>query len=456
MRTLLTVPFYNFRNSHPDLPDLALGYLARMIEDISDIRIIDWNRRISVRALMKEVAGFNPDIIGIKCFTINFRAIKNSIKLLREICPGSTIIIGGPHPTSSEINDLMAEFQDADIIVLGEAERIFREMVLILKENRLKGSIKALSELQGILVPSLNIRNEDINIIDDLNSIPIPKWELIDPRQYMSNPISRRFPDFPLAPIMATRGCPTGCRFCSVGRISGRHIRKRDAESIFDEVDYLYKHFDVKQFMFIDNSFSADRETVESFADMILKNGLEIAYNMISGPGFHSKFDKPLLKKMKLSGLESVVFGIESASNKIRDLYSMGPRIEKITDSIRQVKDAGIDVLGFFMIGFPGEDNKDIMQTIDYSRQEVFDMVSYEIVSPYPGTGIYRDYLQQTGISRIDWYNFKRRFFSFAGETGNSKNLYRKIRYAAIKNMMREGVYNKDTVKNLIKLFLGF
>lgn len=455
MKTLLTVPFYSYRKSHPLLPDLGLGYLASGIQDISDIMIIDWNKRTPLKELCKEIKSYNPDVIGIKAFTLNFKALKNTIARLRNICPDSVIVLGGPHPTASSAADLRSEFSDIDIILLGEGEESFRNILSILKENKFEDSESSLRSLQGIIVPKMNIEDTRFSIISDLNSLPFPKWDLINPSNYSNIPIGRKHSNYPLAPIMATRGCPVGCKFCSVGRISGKHIRRRDAINIFDEIQFLYSRYNVRQIMFTDNSFSADNKTADYLAEMILRKNLDISYNMIAGPGFYEHFNTDLLAKMKASGLESIVFGIESTNNSIRKRYKMESSIDDISECIRAVKNIGIGVLGFFMIGFPGENRDNIQETVNYSALPFFDFVSYEIVSPFPGTELYDEYLASTGLSKIDWSVFNRRNISLSQDRADSIYLYRIIRFASARRMYERKSFNKELAKTLIKYILG-
>lgn len=457
MKVLLTVPFYSYRGSHPNLPDIALGYLASAVEDISMVKIIDWNNRQSIETLSREISAYMPDIIGIKCFTVNYRAVKMTVSLLKRLVPQAVIILGGPHPTSSIPSDIREEFPETDLVILGEAENIFRRIVLMLKEDRLKNLVADLKGLPGTIAPEFGIMNDEINIIDNLNTLLMPRWDLLDPRTYRSSPVSRRFSKFPLAPVMATRGCPTGCKFCSVERISGKTIRKREAESIFNEMDLLYHKYGVRQFMFTDNSFSADIETVQRLSELIRKNSMEIGYNMIAGPGFTRLYSSRDMNSLRLSGLESVVFGIESASNPVRKAFCMGPSIEEISSSINKVVSAGIDVLGFFMIGFPREDMKDIKKTMDYSEKPFFDFVSWEIVSPYPGTGLYSQYIKDRGIKKIDWTKFKRQNISLSKENNHSRNLFRIIRKKEIRCFLKKNMFfNTRIIKLLIKYILGF
>lgn len=452
MKTLLTVPFRPFRSSHPQLPDLALGYLASMICDISHVRIIDWNYRQSIKQIAKEIKEYGPNIIGIKCFSINYRAVCMTINFLRKVCPESVIVLGGPHASAAEISEGPL---NTDIIIRGEAEHVFRKIVSILKEASLKDSGEALAKMDGVNVPSLNIFNDKINLVKDLENLPFPKWDLINPMFYSPLPISRNYAGYNLAPIMATRGCPTACGFCSVSKISGKRIRKRSALSIFEEIFLLYQKYNVRQIMFVDNCFSADPVILSELSEMILDKKLEIKFNMVAGPGFYQNFDQGLLKKMKMSGLESVIFGIESASDRIRRIHNMESNVASIEDRGVLLKEAGIKILGFFMIGFSEESSDDISKTLLFSRKDFFDQVFYEIVSPFPGTKLYEKYLQEKNIKSIDWLKFKRYNINLKGTEENSRRLYRIIRLARIKDMICKGQLNKNLIKQFIKYCIG-
>lgn len=451
---LLTVPFFAYRRSHPDLPDIGLGYLAACLRDMDvTITLIDWNNRDTLKVLAKRLQKRPPGIIAIKCFTINDRATHHSLGFLRGLFPRAVTILGGPHASSETPERLLREFPDVDVILRGEAEPLFRDLVAAAAEGK-DSLYSAYGGHDGLLFPSRRQINPGLLLTGDLDRLDRPEWPLIDPRAYRSLPICPTYAGRPLAPIMATRGCPRPCSFCSVDHVSGPAIRRRSAASVCAEISWLYRQYQVRQFMFVDKGFSADRDTLRQVQEHIMRHKLRLCFNMVAGPGFWRTYDADLLKDMRRAGLASIVFGIESGSDSVRRGHGMDGPIADVVACVRTVRELGIGVLGFFMVGFPGERPEDAEKTLALSFSPLFTHVSYEVVVPFPGTRLC-DEVQRSEGQAPDWRRYQRRRHTLPGQVQNSKRLFRLIRKAEIGRLLRTGPRDKHLAKLCVKYILA-
>lgn len=233
----------------------------------------------------------------------------------------------------------------------------------------------------------------------DLDSIPFPA------RQLMKNELYVR-PDTgePMATIQVARGCPSKCIYCLTPIISGTKIRRRSVDNIFAEIEDCYYNYDIRNFFFKADTFTFDAKWAEELCDKIISSELygkiEFTVNSRAKP-----LEPQLLYKLKKAGCFMFAIGFESGNETTLKKVKKGTTKEDNLRAAKIVKEAGLQLLGFFMIGFPWETKNDIIETLDFIFDVDPDFIELHIAMPYLGTELHSECLKYDTINNIAWGN---------------------------------------------------
>lgn len=199
----------------------------------------------------------------------------------------------------------------------------------------------------------------------------------------------------PIAFMITSRGCPYRCTFCS-SKIYTRKYRFRTAENVINEVSFLVKN-GFKDITFFDDSFTVNRKRVLEICDKIKDK--QISWRCLSRV---DNVDKELLKSMKDSGCYQIQFGVESGSQRMLNLMKKGIKVNQIKKAFELCNKIGIETVGFFMLGYPGETIKTIEKTIKLAHAIKPDFVTFNLFTPLPGSEIF----DKMPIKEWEKYNF--------------------------------------------------
>jgi anaerobic magnesium-protoporphyrin IX monomethyl ester cyclase len=188
--------------------------------------------------------------------------------------------------------------------------------------------------------------------------------------------------------MITSRGCIFSCKYCSSSLIMGRKFRTRSPENVVDEIEHLIDKYKLENIAFMDDTFMLNRRRANAIADEIQNRGLDIGFVASSRVDM---VNQKLLEKLKKSGLTTLYYGVESGSQRILDLMKKGITLKQAEDAVKSAKDAGLEVLTSFILGFPGETREEMDKTIDFSIKLNADYSQYSILTPFPGTPIYRE-----------------------------------------------------------------
>lgn len=447
MNILLTVPFFPFRESHPLIPDLGLGYLASALRKKGfHVSVNDWNARQSPEQLAAFLKNVNPQIVGLKFFTLNVAAAKKTIHLIHSILGEDIpVILGGPHPCAEEKKWLHHDFPKALARFVGESEVSFPTWCSLLAEGKKVSEIPAIEGIE--FLDDTESPQPTPTIIDNLDSLEPPAWDLIAPERYPAFSIDRE--ERILAPIMTTRGCPAPCQFCCISHISGRTIRRHSVEYIIEQMLLLNRDHKVTAFSFLDTNFMTDVDWLDLFLEKLDKTDLNVIWNCVWGLS-PRKYSKEILKKMAAQGCHAIIMGIESGDDKIRSENGKNESASQIEENVVRIRQAGIQVHGFFMIGFPGETRAQMDKTISMSRSLPLEVMSLSILYPLPGTEHYAWLKKKYSIEHIDWEHFSVYSSPYPMSTLSSRQLSRLRRVEQIRNMLKPGRLYADFKRGFI------
>jgi len=406
-------------------PSLGLGYLAAQIRSHHAVKIVDCiKEKLPGEDLLPVLEEFQPDLVGSQCYSMDLPSVKIILQTVKSFNKNITTIIGGAHPTAvpKYTMDYLGR-NLLDFVFIGEGEIGFSRFLTELEGN---------GENDFQKVPGLGwmengrLRVNPKELVDDLGSIGMPAWDLIKPESYPFSPHGVVCMNYPIAPIMATRGCPYKCTFCTT---SGTKLRQRPVELIVEEIKLLYNHHGIREFHMVDDNFTMDMDYARRLLRAIIELNIGATWATPNGIRL-DRIDKDLLELMKQAGFYSIAFGIESGSDRIRMKMKKGSSTKKVSKDLEMVKEVGgIDVTGFFMLGFPGETKEDIEKTLKFSQELPLHRATFHSFIPLPGTQIWEEMKVSGELDRVDW----ERYFFWAGAyvpqgltRKELKNLHRK------------------------------
>ncbi len=335
------------------------------------------------------VRDFSPDVVGITClFTSQLpQAIRiaTDIKRFNKKMP---IVIGGNHASLS-FRDIM-KYDCFDYVLKGEGEFIFSELIeTILHKAPIEKVRSIVYKDNGTIKET-----EGFERIMKLDKTPYLDWDLVPLKKYWENTL----PQNPFSkskkviPYETSRGCPERCIFCSTSQFFGHRFRPKSAKRVIEELKRIKRRYDIEEVQFSDDNMALDTrrliEICEGLEDLKLylcsPNGIRLDY---------IKDDdkvRDVCLRMKRANFYQVSFAPESGNE-----YILNNVIRKRLDLNRMkrlvgiVKDCGIKVHAFFMVGLPYETREQIDDTISYANGLGADSYSFSIATPFPGTKLW-------------------------------------------------------------------
>jgi radical SAM superfamily enzyme YgiQ (UPF0313 family) len=386
-------------------PSLGLGYLASFLRPENSVTLLHCAKeRLSLRDFKDFLDSHHFDLIGFQMMTYDLLPAQEQIKIIRESKnKNCTIVAGGPHP-SGDPAGTMNFLPDLDYAFKGEAENGLREFVKLLKEKRL--SSESLLGVSGLIWrDGAKICVNKVEFIEDLDSLPFPAWDLMNPSGYPRAPHGAFYKKFPAAPIILTRGCPSQCTFCAGKAITGNKIRKRSVENVVEEIKYLMSKFNVFEFMIEDENFTLHRDLVLKFCKRLIDEKLNIFWGCPSGVRLDT-LDLEMVQLMEKSGCHSFSVGIEFGSQRILDLSRKQLRLSTIKEKIKMIRETKIKITGFFMMGIPGETLEEMEKTAKFSRELDIDRAQFNNFMPLPGSRLFDELVEKNEINDVDTNRF--------------------------------------------------
>ncbi len=410
------------------IPDLGLGYLLALARQKGhEAHFVDCLLdRLDVAGYLTEVEKVQPDLVGLKVYSIDIAFAAEMIAALRERLPTAVIVIGGPHPSTEHPDVLWKQLPELDYAFAGEAEAGFPALLGYLDEGA--------GRLEGI--PGLLWRDEEGTVqknppclVEELHELPFPAWDLIDPRRY---PFGYSFMTYryPAAPMVLTRGCPHQCTYCGSHFITGRHVRERSIDNVIEEIQYLRRDFGVISLDICDENMALDYGYATEFCERLLETDTNIHWNLPYGVRLDC-LDADLVQLMERAGCYALSVGIESGSDRILEQIKKRLTVAQIREQMAIVKQhSRMMVQGYFMMGFPTETKEEIEETIDLACSLPLDIAVFHPLRVTPGTEIYAD-LEAKGLvgHEVDYAGMGNHYFvrSYCDvDDDTMKVLYRK------------------------------
>jgi len=405
MRVLLINPAMNleklgrFAGLLEPMPCIGLAYIAAALEQHGcHVRAIDmFAERLSAEAVVDKVASFKPDLVGMTVLTPSAPVCSIISQMIRQRCPSTKIVWGGVHADvfASEI----VRSGDADFAVHQDGEITVCELVDAIADRSAD-----MSAIDGLtwLADGVPQTNKPRAINQDLDALPYPAWHLFPYHRYGLLP----FADFakPVLTMSGSRGCPYRCDYCSLIHTGGKVYRRRDPIKIVDEYEYLVDRYGVKQIGFIDPIYPLVKKDLEPFVNELISRGLDKKCQWLSETRA-DRLDRETSELMYKGGCRRVLMGIESGVDLLLGNVNKNITTAKVRAGVENARAAGIQTVGLFMIGMPGETPEMTKETVEFAVDLDLDFAKFAITVPFPGSKLFEDRWQKD-LFRDDWENY--------------------------------------------------
>lgn len=397
MKILLALP--HDPTTDVSMPDLGVGYLASSL--IAAGHSVDLSIRRSELISPEFFAERHYDVVGVKILSPGFQYAVQTIEAVKKSGTETTIVVGGPH-VSGVPEKVFSHFTDASFGVRGEGEGTLVKLVELLERG--DASSKDFSDVENLIWHDgeETIVNKQ-SFVDDLDTLPFPAWQLMKPSSFPPMPFNAYSRNHPIAPVLTSRGCPYQCTFCGNVKVNGRLLRKRSAENIINELLLLKSEYGVREIQFWDDNCTHQKGSLRQVLRYMVDNQMNLSWSAPNGIRLDT-VDAVLPPLMKASGCFQVNVGIESGSLRILKKIKKGVTPEIVREKVPLLRKAGIEVIGFFMIGFPGETAQEIKNTISLAMEVPINGASFAIYNPLPGTELAKE-IGNHDEDRPDVYN---------------------------------------------------
>jgi anaerobic magnesium-protoporphyrin IX monomethyl ester cyclase len=378
----------------------AIGYLAGYLREKNkdSVKIYDEQMGLlnenKLRDELEKIEG--PKIVGMTCLTVTAKRAYELTHLIKKIDPEVVVVLGGIHATA--VPEECLKKTSADIVVRGEGEETLSEIYEAIKAKEDFKTINGISYKENENL----IHNPPRDLIKDLDAIPAFPYDLFEHNIDL-------YKDF--GAIISSRGCPYSCIFCSQRLISKQRYRFLPNYRIINKIKLLVDKYHQEKIFFVDDTFTINRKRTFALLDEIIASGYHKKVGFIvESRGKEITWE--LLMKMKEANVVSIVFGVETGSERMMSKINKGETVEDNINGIKLTHKAGIATDSSFVMGLPTETKEDRKLSSKLARELPLDGARFNIAIPYPGTEFYK-IAQKEGRLNIsdDWINFSNQHY---------------------------------------------
>jgi len=379
-------------------PPISLLFLAAYVREKGhSVAVIDANAEmLTDEDVSARVGCYRPILCGITFMTPQVKTVRELVARLKEDHPKVKLVAGGIHVS---ILPQEARALGFDFCVVGEGEETLVQLLSAAKAG------SSTDNIEGVWTDGSQFKPR--RLIEDLDSLPLPAWDLVPIDDYtVSQPDSRyTFESGVCLSISTSRGCLYNCAFCASHGVYGHSYRTRSAHHIVDEMEMLYGKYGVSKFFLVDESILVEPERAEEFAEEILKRKLEVTFASnarVSDPGVNVG----TLAKLRKAGMVRVDFGVESGSQRILNDIRKGITVQQIVDAHKIAHQAGMKTTSLMIVGHLEESWEDVIDSLELLARIDTDYPVFGSMTPYPGTEAYTKALKEGWIRDLDWSKY--------------------------------------------------
>jgi len=370
-------------------PPLGLGYLASSLMDNGiSVEIIDGSF-LDPPAVVEKVKKVSPKIAGFYVMLTMEQSALELAASIRDYC--GLLVAGGPYPTASP-DFFLPHF---DLVALGEAEKSLPEMIEGFLSDRNPYEVPGFAYWEGQSVRYSPVRAR----IEKLDEITAPARSLFDNDAHKE--YWQRNYGYTTTSMITTRGCPFKCGFCSKP-VFGDDYKERTASNVVDEIEEILE-FGYDRIWMADDCFTLNKRRVAEICEGILTRGLRFEWECLSRV---DGIDTETLNHMREAGCVRLFFGLESGNDQMLRVMKKNTTTAAGRKAVDLAVKCGLKTGGFFILGYPGETNRTLIQTINFSSSLPLHYLSYTVPYPLPGTDLFSRVKNR--INDVSWMSPRR------------------------------------------------
>jgi len=339
-------------------------------------------------------------ILGFSCmFSCQWPSTYQLIKEVRQSFPGRPIIVGGEHVTSLP-EFTLSNYPEVDICVLGEGEETILELIQKLSHG------ESLEAVAGIAYRNKNSvqRNPSRRRIRNIDGIHLPAWDLIPLHNYLNNELGYGVNRGRSMPMLATRGCPFECTFCSSPTMWTTKWLARNPKKLLEEIKLYVGKYRVANIDFYDLTTVIKKEWIIEFCQEIVKNNMNFTWQLPSGTRSEA-LDSEVTHWMYQTGCRNITYAPESGSPAVLRRIKKKVHLDKMKDSMRNAHKNGMKVKCNIIMGLPDENHFELWQTLKLMVELILLGVDDALPNafvPYPGSELFSQLQKEGKIDKLD------------------------------------------------------
>lgn len=379
------------------LPPLGLCYIAGALRDSGhEVSMIDASALgMANDKAVEEALKWGAKYVGVTATTDTIFLAAAIADMVKTRGKGVTILIGGPHVTAVP-EKTFEMFPLFDAGVIGEGEDTARELIEALESGRDLSTVRGIVFRAGKSVKT-TARREFIN---DLDLLPYPAWDLLADLGRTYHPAVINYKRLPSTSLVTSRGCPGSCAFCDT-KVFGSRYRIHSAQNVLDTIKLLKDRYGIRDICFYDDVFTVFKKRLEDICAGLKDDQYAVSWSCQARV---NTVNYDMMKMMKDSGCWKISFGIESGSDDILKLMNKHTVVKQAELAVREAKRAGLEVEGYFIIGFFGETKETLRLTRDLIVSMPLDTALLSFFLPFPGSPAY-SHVKEYGDFTEDWKN---------------------------------------------------
>lgn len=400
--------------------------------------------------LRERLVSAPPDVLGIYTNLMTRLNVIRILKFVRATAAlhNTKIVLGGPEVRQHAAQLLNA---GADFIVIGEGEESMHELVAALAKG--ETDFSGINGIQWKTETNPQIINKERELLKDINQLPFPNRKKVDLQKYFD--AWKNAHGESSVSVSTMRGCPYTCKWCSRA-VYGLSYRRRNPELVADEIEELQRNYTFDSIWFVDDVFTINPKWLRDFAAVIAKRKIKIRYEIISRS---DRLNEETLDLLAQSGCFRIWIGAESGSQKIIDAMDRRVNVQNVREMIQLTRKKGMQAGTFIMLGYPGETESDIHETVNHLVQSNPHHFTITLAYPIRGTELFEETKHtfthvgewETSTDRdIDFKRtYPRRYYDFAiryvvntvkWKTAKSDPFVKRMRYFAASVRGRVGM----------------
>lgn len=386
MKILLVSPEARLWNSRTHIHN-GLGYLAGALRAAGYQEVDLYDGAVEEEPLDERLTREPMTVVGISAPTPLIEAAWEYARVAKA--HGAITILGGPHPTL--MPDESIGPAQVDFVVRGEGERTVVEFVETVEHGMPEEELARIRGLSWKDAQGKVHHNLARDLQSNLDTIPLPAYDLFKIDRYTNlQPLTDGLdPHARAYTILTSRGCPYQCTYCSKP-ITGDTWRPRSVENVLQEWEMLVRDLGATEIGITDDIWNLNLKRAKDLCRGLIERGLNtVPWVTVHGMKVNHT-DAELFHLMKQAGCRRVGFGVESGDPDIlKRVVKKSQTMQQVRDAFKNARAAGLQTMGFFIYGMPGEDAGTMDKTTDLALELDPDLAHFMIAAPYPGTALW-------------------------------------------------------------------